>query len=986
MFDLTRLVLEHWVLTLVILAIGHFTGKYLYTQHLLKKYGAQPFTNAVYDGFLGFKLGRQALAAKKEGRAIEFNDARFKEIPHPEVHTLTTRLFGSEIVFTKDPENIKAILSTQFDDFGLGLRFKFFDPLLGSGIFTLDGEGWKHSRAMLRPQFAREQIAHVRALEPHFQVLQKHIVKNQGKFFDIQELFFRFTVDSATEFLFGESVGSLRDETVGYTEVDFAGRADFASKFNRSQVYLSTRSLLQKMYWVVNNEDFRDCIKAVHEFSEHYVKKALDATPEELEKQVGYVFLYELVKQTRDPKVLRDQALNILLAGRDTTAGLLSFVFFEMAKNPEMWEKLRQEILLNFGESNIEDITFENLKKCEYLKAVLNESLRMYPSVPRNSRVANRTTTLPRGGGPDGKSPVLIRKGQNIGYVINSTHLDETYYGKDAKEFRPTRWFEPESRKLGWAFLPFNGGPRICLGQQFALTEASYVIARLAQTYSKLSLEPGTEYPPKKLVHLTMCLQDGVPIKFDNKLTLDTIIPLYSSRIDEGSNQRYSPLPTSEPIERVQVEEEVEEEEQVVSMPEIIQERSPARLRQRFSVGVQVPQDNPMMIPAPSPPPKDPPKPMMMSPGQVSNQLPEMPQPQAQPKVQFAEHETESLSSRKKQLEQDLIKQVMNRPLFRFNSDRFGPEFVGKEFIISTNLFLYSFEVIFSIIEIVLGSVLLNNDFDIPVDLYRYFIADGVMGLIIALLLIFQAITYEKRNGSFYCLATTIMKIVAFSLIVSVVFPTDRFNDISYEFVHTPKLTIEKADEKLDKKVDGTITSIHDVKEHVLEKIDNRKTNWIEKVESKLDSLDDKTDFLADKIRQKAKMVSNYKINPKLFDKVEPVDESITEEVEPEESISSIYGTEGHYINKRNQYYEVQDVIKSEPGTISIPLSLLRLEDVYFDPPRQRTYSQVINLDTQQPLKRRHEEPPDCQPITWYNIFHYSIFGEPKFCKEDPVN
>ena len=63
---------------------------------------------------------------------------------------------------------------------------------------------------MLRPQFAREQVAHVKALEPHMQVLFKHIRKSGGRTFDLQELFFRFTVDSATEFLFGESVESLR--------------------------------------------------------------------------------------------------------------------------------------------------------------------------------------------------------------------------------------------------------------------------------------------------------------------------------------------------------------------------------------------------------------------------------------------------------------------------------------------------------------------------------------------------------------------------------------------------------------------------------------------------------------------------------------------------------------------------------------------------------------------------------------------------------
>ena len=86
------------------------------------------------------------------------------------------------MIITKDPENIKALLATQFNDFSLGRRYDFFKPLLGKGIFTLDGEGWKHSRSMLRPQFAREQIAHVKALEPHFQLLKKHITKTRANF------------------------------------------------------------------------------------------------------------------------------------------------------------------------------------------------------------------------------------------------------------------------------------------------------------------------------------------------------------------------------------------------------------------------------------------------------------------------------------------------------------------------------------------------------------------------------------------------------------------------------------------------------------------------------------------------------------------------------------------------------------------------------------------------------------------------------------
>lgn len=325
-------------------------------------------------------------------------------------------------------------------------------------------------------------------------------------------------MDSATEFLFGESVDSLHDETIGISksEIDFDGKNDFAAAFNTSQIYLSIRAVAQQAYFVINNKEFRDANAKVHKFADYYVQKALSFSSEELDKysQDGYIFLYELAKQTRDPRVLRDQLLNILLAGRDTTAGLLSFTFYELARNPRVWLKLKEEIYEKFGDGDnarLEDITFESLKKCEYLKALLNEVLRMYPSVPQNFRVAQKDTSLPRGGGPNRDQPIFIHKGQTVTYTVYAMHRDEKFYGKDAAEFRPERWFEPETRKLGWAFLPFNGGPRICLGQQFALTEASYVIARLAQLFPTLASHDD-EYPPRKASHLTMCHQSEVRI------------------------------------------------------------------------------------------------------------------------------------------------------------------------------------------------------------------------------------------------------------------------------------------------------------------------------------------------------------------------------------------------------------------------------------------------------------------------------------------
>ncbi|KAK6454753.1 cytochrome P450 52A12 (DH-ALK2) [Scheffersomyces xylosifermentans] len=508
--------LSSWHVLLGGVIIVYLLSSWVTKKILVRRFGAEPCSNTIDDGSFGLRSCRDLIVAKNKGTLMDLVQNRFYESKHPQNPTCTFMVMGNQVIATKDPENIKAVLATQFNDFALGDRHAQFKPLLGDGIFTLDGEGWKHSRTMLRPQFSREQIAHVEALEPHIQILAQHVRKNKGQEFDIQELFYRFTVDSATEYLFGQSVQSLCDSSIGMDQeaVEFDGKKDFAEAFNTAQAYLATRSIFQKLYFLVNNTEFRECTKAVHRFADHYVQLALEATPEEMEKHSGYVFLYELSKQTRDPIVLRDQLLNILVAGRDTTAGLLSFTFMELARNQNIWDKLKAEIYSMFGHgenSDIGSITFESLKKCEYLKAILNESLRMYPSVPQNFRVAQKNTTLPRGGGKDGMSPILVRKGQSLFYAVYATHRSQEIYGPDAEIYRPERWFEPSTKKLGWAFLPFNGGPRICLGQQFALTEASYVITRLVQLFPNIG-SGNVEYPPKMITELTMSVQGGVSI------------------------------------------------------------------------------------------------------------------------------------------------------------------------------------------------------------------------------------------------------------------------------------------------------------------------------------------------------------------------------------------------------------------------------------------------------------------------------------------
>ena len=98
-------------------------------------------------------------------------------------------------------------------------------------------------------------------------------------------------------------------------------------------------------------------------------------------------------------------------------------------------------------------------------------ALRLYPSVPVNSRTATRTTTLPVGGGTDLKSPILVAKGEGVAYSVYAMHRRPDLYGMDAELFRPERWQEDlpkdgDTINAKWGYLPFNGGPRICLGSK----------------------------------------------------------------------------------------------------------------------------------------------------------------------------------------------------------------------------------------------------------------------------------------------------------------------------------------------------------------------------------------------------------------------------------------------------------------------------------------------------------------------------------------
>lgn len=180
-----------------------------------------------------------------------------------------------------------------------------------------------------------------------------------------------------------------------------------------------------------------------------------------------HVLLYDLISQTSDKLVIRSELLSVLFAGRDTTAGFLSNIWFELSKRPDVWAELRKEV----DDLRGDHPTYEQLKDMKYLRAVLNESLRLYPIVPINGRFPLEDTVLPVGGGEDEKSPIFVPKGHFVIWNMWVMHRRKDLFGEDAEEFKPERWLDRDGKtglRTGWEYLPFHGGPRICLGRTFA--------------------------------------------------------------------------------------------------------------------------------------------------------------------------------------------------------------------------------------------------------------------------------------------------------------------------------------------------------------------------------------------------------------------------------------------------------------------------------------------------------------------------------------
>ncbi|KAL5994395.1 hypothetical protein ACLOJK_024445 [Asimina triloba] len=435
------------------------------------------------------------------------------------------------VTVTCDPRNLEHILKTRFDNYPKGPTWQaVFHDLLGQGIFNSDGDTWLFQRKTAALEFTTRTLRQAmarwvsRSISLRFCPILK-AAERESKPVDLQDLLLRLTFDNICGLAFGRDPETLQ---VGLPE------NGFASSFDRATEATLQRFILPEAVWKLKKwlglgleVDLRRSLKHIDE----YLSRVIQARKVELQtwrqEEVGGSHRHDdLLSRFMRKKesyysdaFLQHVALNFILAGRDTSSVALSWFFWLVSTHPPVEAKIVGEIcevLIQTRGADVakwlaEPLGFDEVDRLVYLKAALSETLRLYPSVPEDSKHVVADDVLPDG--------TFVPAGSAITYSIYSAGRMKFAWGEDCLEFRPERWLSEDGQRFelptdSYRFVAFNAGPRVCLGKDLAYLQMKSIAAAVLLRH-RLTLAPGHRVEQK--MSLTLFMKYGLKVNVHHR-------------------------------------------------------------------------------------------------------------------------------------------------------------------------------------------------------------------------------------------------------------------------------------------------------------------------------------------------------------------------------------------------------------------------------------------------------------------------------------
>jgi cytochrome P450 len=388
------------------------------------------------------------------------------------------------------PDCIEDVLVNHPRKFVKGRVLQANKRLFGNGLLTSEGDFWLRQRRLAQPAFHRTRIASYAETMVHYTQRMLEQWKD-GEERDAHQEMMQLTLQIVGKTLFDADVAGDAQQ-IGST---ITLLLDFSSDFRR---LIFTPKWLPTPRNIQTTLAIRRLDKIVYRMIAERRASGRDA---------GDLLSMLLGAQDEDgsrmnDRQLRDETLTLFLAGYETTANLLAWTWWLLATHPEAERKLQQELdAMLAGRTP----TMDDLPRLRYAGHILTESLRLYPPAWGMARLAIEDHEIAGYPVPAGTGVAIAQ------WVV---HRDPRWYDA-ADEFRPERWEgELQKRLPRFAYFPFGGGPRQCIGNMFALMEATLVLASVAQSF-RLRIRPGHQVVPS--ASITLRPKNGVPVRLESR-------------------------------------------------------------------------------------------------------------------------------------------------------------------------------------------------------------------------------------------------------------------------------------------------------------------------------------------------------------------------------------------------------------------------------------------------------------------------------------